>query len=317
MKDKTWNSKKDFLNEYIPLLQKVDNGDANSYSKIKDLRIKVFHNTVELVNTGFYYSEDNERIEFDDIEEMSIGTRFYENSFEVQNIIQNTELTTIEVVNADCMYEGIRLLNLGYNPAILNMASRHNPGGGVTTGAGAQEETIFRRTNIFRSLYQFAPYAEQYNVKQSKLQYPMDKNFGGIYSPKVTIFREDERNGYKLINHPKKLAFISVAGVNRPSLNRNGMIEDFVVEQIKNKMRTILRIGLIHSHDALVLGALGCGAFRNPPKHIACLFDEVIKEKEFANKYKYIVFAILEDHNSYKRHNLEGNYLPFKQKFEI
>ena len=33
------------------------------------------------------------------------------------------------------------------------------------------------------------------------------------------------------------------------------------------------------------------------------------------NKYKHIVFAILEDHNSHKKHNTEGNYLPFKQEF--
>ena len=67
------------------------------------------------------------------------------------------------------------------------MASRQNPGGGVINGAGAQEETIFRRTNLFKSLYQFAPYAAQYGVKKCKYQYPMDRNFGGIYSPGITI----------------------------------------------------------------------------------------------------------------------------------
>ena len=40
-------------------------------------------------------------------------------------------------------------------------------------------------------------------------------------------------------------------------------------------------------------------------------------EKEFADKYRYISFAILEDHNSHRDHNREGNYLPFKREFEI
>ena len=45
-------------------------------------------------------------------------------------------------------------------------------------------------------------------------------------------------------------------------------------------MRTIFRIGLLHHHDSLVLGAFGCGAFRNPPAHIARLFHEVMEEEE-------------------------------------
>lgn len=59
------------------------------------------------------------------------------------------------------------------------------------------------------------------------------------------------------------------------------MIANHHVEPIKNKIRTIFRIGLIHGHDSLVLGALGCGAFRNPPRHVAQLFHEVMEELEF------------------------------------
>ena len=104
--------------------------------------------------------------------------------------------------------------------------------------------------------------------------------------------------------------------MNRPKLTKDMMIDESLIEGAKNKMRTILRIGLQHGHDSLVLGALGCGAYRNPPKHIAKLFHEVLVEQEFENKYRYIVFAILEDHNSRKHHNPEGNYTPFKLEFE-
>ena len=77
-----------------------------------------------------------------------------------------------------------------------------------------------------------------------------------------------------------------------------------------NKMRTIFRIGLSHGHDALVLGALGCGAVANPPLHIAQLFKQVMEEREFKNKYRKIVFAVIEDRNS-RNHNL----LPFLTVF--
>ena len=311
----SWDSSEDFLKEYSALMQSIKSGNIMQYSTVKQLRRKMFQNTVYLVNQGFYYTETNQKIYFDAPGSIVSGTAFYSREMIVDMPELQGNSTIVEVVNADCMEEGMRLLEQGYNPAILNMASRRNPGGGVVNGAGAQEETIFRRTNLFKSLYQFAPYAAQYGVKKSEYQYPMDMNFGGIYSPGITIFRESEANGYKLMSHPKEMAFISVAGINKPELDSEGMIVDTLVETVKNKIRTIFRIGLIHGHDSLVLGALGCGAFCNPPRHIAKLFHEVMNEPEFKNTYKLITFAILEDHNSHKDHNKEGNYLPFKEEF--
>lgn len=313
----TWNSKADFLDKYIPLMHEAEKGDSVCYYKVKELRAKEYRNTIELVNNGYYFTEEGEKVAIENIDKMVSGTRFYTEEFDVNHISTIVGRTTIEVINSDCLEEGIKLLDAGYTPAILNMASRQNPGGGVSKGAGAQEETIFRRTNIFRSLYQFASYAGQYGVHKSVYQYPMDRNYGGIYTPCVTIFREGEKTGYKLMKCPREIAFISVAGMNRPKLRFDGMIEDFLVGAIKNKIRTILRLGLVHGHDSLVLGALGCGAFRNPPHHIAKLFHEVIQEAEFANKYKRLIFAILDDHNAHREHNKEGNFLPFAREFAV
>jgi uncharacterized protein (TIGR02452 family) len=65
-----------------------------------------------------------------------------------------------------------------------------------------------------------------------------------------------------------------------------------------------------------VLGAFGCGAFRNPPRHMAELFKEVFQEREFQNRFPFVIFAILSDHNSWKEHNPEGNVLPFTSVFD-
>lgn len=226
----SWNVKDDFLDEYTPLMEKVENGDLRIYEKVKTLRVKEFQNTIKLVNDGFYYTEDGCKVVINKTEQMTADSRFYSSEFSVQDVEPQVEQTIVEVVNADCLDEGLRLLNMGYNPAILNMASRQNPGGGVISGAGAQEETIFRRSNIFRSLYQFASYAEQYRLPKSDSQYPLDRNFGGVYSPCVTVFRDNEKSGYKLLSNPYEIAFISVAGMNRPELNRDGMIVDSLVE---------------------------------------------------------------------------------------
>ena len=69
---------------------------------------------------------------------------------------------------------------------------------------------------------------------------------------------------------------------------------------------------IVKNADSIVLGAFGCGAFHNPPKHIARLFHEVIDEEEFKDKYKLIAFAILEDHNSPRG----GNLQPFIEEFK-
>ena len=314
-KNTDWDSQIDFLNEYTQINDKIKAGYVLYYSELKELRVKEFKNTIKLSGKGSYSTEDGEYVALKNIDKVISGSCFYSKEFSVGTADTIEDSTVVDVVNADCLEEGIRLLELGYNPAILNMASRHNPGGGVTNGAGAQEETIFRRTNLFLSLYQYASYAEKYGLKKSINQYPMDRNFGGVYSPNVSIFRECEGNGYKLMSQPREVSFISVAGINRPELDNSDMIIPPLVDVTKNKIRTILRIGLKHGHDSLVLGALGCGAFCNPPRHIARLFHEVIEEQEFKDKYKYIVFAILEDHNSHKEHNKEGNFRPFKEEF--
>ena len=311
MKTIAWNST-EFLQEYRENMEGVRQGDQFAYSKVKEMRSQEFENTVELVNQGYYESENGRDVVLQSDAQMRNGTIFYERSFRVS--VPSVGKTAIEVVNEDCLQTAVRLKEQGLNPAVLNMASRRNPGGGVISGAGAQEETLFRRTNLFRSLYQFASYASQYGLTKSTHQYPMDRNFGGIYTPKALLFRKGEKEGYALMDNPVELAFVSVAGMNRPDVV-DGKIADYLIEPVKNKMRTIFRIGLANGHDSLVLGALGCGAFRNPPRHVARLFHEVIDEEEFANRFKLLVFAILDDHNAHKGHNPEGNYMPFADEF--
>lgn len=65
-----------------------------------------------------------------------------------------------------------------------------------------------------------------------------------------------------------------------------------------NKVRTILRAAYENGQTHLALGALGCGAFHNPPKQIAHIFKMVLEELEFRGIFHYVYFAIINDHNS-------------------
>ena len=232
-----------------------------------------------------------------------------------------TTETKLSVVNNDCLVVGKQMQDEGLNPAVLNMASAYRPGGGVLNGARAQEECIFRRSNLFMSLYLFdrqmydlviEPNMDgMYELSFIQQGYPMDENFGGIYSADVTVFKDGK---YEWLHNPYQTAFISIAAMNVNRALRqgenilvDGRLSDCAVAITKNKIRTIYRIGILHGHDSLVLGAWGCGAFGNPPEQMAQLFIDVLNEDEFRGGFKDIRFAIIEDHNSKGR-----NYQTFK-----
>ncbi len=273
----------------------------------------IFRETIQVINAEEYRSANGTTVIVNDAEAL-LYSRFHVHEFNVNDIPAREEPTIVEVVNEDSIYAGKHLLEDGYNPIVLNFANQTRAGGGVVSGCRAQEEDLCRRSTLFRSLVQFTPVAARYGVKMSGYQYPMNEQFGGIYSPWVKVFRDGAHSDYAFLDNPFHLAFVSVAAINRPRLEGNRIARS-LVPVVKNKIRTILRIGLKYGHDAIVLGAFGCGAFKNPPQHMAELFKETLAEDEFRNKYRKVVFAILENHHNQESHNPNGNLEPFRQVF--
>jgi len=111
------------------------------------------------------------------------------------------------------------------------------------------------------------------------------------------------------------MSFIAMSAVNKPTLEGTRLSQEDA-ETTKQKIRIILHIALTNKHDSIVLSALGCGAYKNPPRHVAELFMEVLNEDKFLRKFKVLVFAIFDDMNTHKEHNPEGNYRPFLETFE-
>lgn len=224
--------------------------------------------------------------------------------------------TKIVVLGEDCLVTAERLVGRDYNPALLNFASGGHPGGGVERGSRAQEETICRRSTLTRSIYTFdANYAKRFGYPHHEgANYPLDNlDFSAIYSPGVTVFREGKECTY--MEHPYSVAFITCAALNlngthRLKLTPDKRMPEEAVAITRNKVRTIFRIALLHGHDSLVLGAFGCGAFKNPPEQVAAIFHEVLEEAEFKDRFRIVTFSIIEDHNSKNR-----NLYAFQQEF--
>lgn len=283
------------------------------------LRIDIFNSTLSLLRQGWYIAPSGKKVELPSVDEV-MGEAFMVNKpFVVLNDPVEPVTTEVRVENKDCVQAAKDLIDAGYNPAMLNLADLYTPGGIVEYGSGAQEENLCRRSNLVLSLYQFSEARiRQYpdlGLVPNEDQYPMDERNGGIYSGIVTFFRGPESSGSQLEEKPYNIPVISVAALSGPRIGADGMMYPEETEITLEKMRTIFRLGMASCHDSLVLSAMGCGAFANPPAHIAKLFHQVIEEDEFKDKFKLIDFAILDGYRTGMKHNPEGNLLPFQREF--
>ena len=173
--------------------------------------------------------------------------------------------------------------------AVLNLANETTPGGGWLNGALAQEEALCYRSSLSLSLH--------------SSHYPIP-TFSALYSPRVLLIRDAMANGHDLL-YPNTAPWdlpvfgvISLAALKRPVLSHAGKYfanrEDRRIT--KEKIRVVLRVSVRRGHTKIVLGALGCGAFGNPPEEVAQCFKEVFTEDEFTGGWwEDVVFAVLDN----------------------
>lgn len=193
--------------------------------------------------------------------------------------------TRVRVVNADTLDVMREALTVGLKPVGLNMANPIRPGGGVITGAGAQEECLFRRSNYFQTLLHTL--------------YPIEDN-QVVYSPSITVIKDHR---YRNCAH-WRCSMIAAAALERTPMDPDNY-DELERELMRQKIKIIFHTALLHGHDCLVLGALGCGAFHNPPFEVASLFRDVICQYEGC--FREIIFAVLN-----KDYDTTPNYEIFK-----
>lgn len=268
----------------------------------KQKNAAIFRETMRCINQGGYTTPSGAWIPFDFSDMLARG-KCFQHELPAASSPAVDGGTRVMVEANDCLKAAERLVSEGYNPALLNFASAGHPGGGVETGARAQEETICRRSTLVRSIYSFSKtYAARYHFDCAQGErYPIVSPFSAVYSPSVTVFREGLE--CTMMEQAFNVAVITCAALNLGGkysirLTPEGHMPQEAIDITRNKIRTIFRIGLLYGHDSLVLGAFGCGAFRNPPEEMARLFHEVMEEPEFKDRYRLITFSIIDDHNA-------------------
>lgn len=257
----------------------------------KGLLVDVYKSTIQAIRNG-YICDNMRHIVLPTYDEKA--NHLYSNEIQPDLCTNRFMKTKISVVNEDCLDIAEKLVKCENGKvAVLNMANRFIAGGGVLYGATGQEETLYRRSNYFLS-----------TIVGNKALYPLNLDYGAFYSENLCIFRGNEMNGYPFLSNPFFVNCIAVAALNRPSLRMDDSGElEYENNSLKNrcekKIRTILNVAIEQQITSLVLGAFGCGSFKNPPKAVASIFRSVLNEHPYCNAFKEIVFAIYRDEKNY------------------
>ncbi|MFI5906761.1 TIGR02452 family protein [Dactylosporangium sp. NPDC051541] len=166
--------------------------------------------------------------------------------------------------------------------ATLVFASAKNPGGGFLGGAQAQEESLARSSALYACL-RTAPDFYDFHRHQRDLRYS-DRV---IYSPSVPCFRDDRAD---LLDAPFRTTFLTAAAPNLGAILTNQRADAADVPAIlRRRAVRVLSIAAAHGHRRLVLGAWGCGVFRNVPAEVARAFAEALQRVPC---FDHVVFAI-------------------------
>ncbi len=185
--------------------------------------------------------------------------------------------TRVQVANETTLQASRRMFDAGLRPLALNFANGIHPGGGFLKGARAQEETLCRSSALYLTLAG----DPMYDFHARRLQ-PNSTDWA-IYSPDVPVFRRD--NGIAE-ERPWPLSFVTSAAPYVPAIGqpKSG-------DLLRQRILRILAIAAAYGHQALVLGAWGCGAFGNDPVRTAEDFRRPF-ENDFAGMFSHIVFAV-------------------------
>lgn len=257
-------------------------------------RIEIFEDTMRLCRENTKLAEA--------ISSSKAGTKFYAADEYLRKAAPAPERSTEINVTQERSLEAAKRLSekhMGKRIAVLNFASATNPGGGVARGSSAQEEALCRCSTLYPCL----------TAKELKAPfYSMHKDLHDtrytdacIYTPGIISIKSD--TAFPQAVPESEWFSVDVITCAAPNLQKepyNSMNPGYgkpvkvtpseLLEIHKKRGSHILDIAAANGAAAVVLGAFGCGAFRNDPNIVAESYREILPS--YKNFFDEIVFAV-------------------------
>ncbi|MBV8251351.1 MAG: TIGR02452 family protein [Chitinophaga sp.] len=261
----------------------------------KSTRVTKAKETLEIMEHGYFHANDKKIVIKDALTASLAGSRLYSpadldmlmEQISARIATENQE-TKIVVQNSTVLKAASSMVLQGEKVGCLNFASAKNPGGGFLGGAVAQEESLALSSSLYGTLMaNFEMY--EYNRNRSTMLYSDYM----IWSPDVVFFRNDDGD---LLEQPYQLSVVTSPAVNVGAiLNVRREELPYVEAVMLQRMDKVLALMYYAGMQHLLLGAWGCGVFRNDPRKVAQYFATYLAPGgKYSRCFKSVVFAVLD-----------------------
>nr|WP_202538405.1 TIGR02452 family protein [Streptomyces sp. SID8379] len=249
---------------------------------------EIAQSTEKIVATGEYVAPDGRTVSVADaVARARAGTRLYGPQPVPVPAAPGAGAPFVEVTGESSLDAARRMTGeRAERIAVLNFASARNPGGGYLNGAQAQEEAVCRSSALYTCLVEVPEFYDRHRADRDVFY--SDRV---IHAPGVPVFRDDRG---RLLDEPYQVGFLTSPAPNAGVIaHRTPERVHEIPAALASRAERVLETAAAEGYRRLVLGAWGCGVFRNDPEQVAQAFRTAL-DGRFRNHFEQVVFAVLD-----------------------
>lgn len=235
-------------------------------------------NKDERANKAFSHTKEMSKKYHDEILfsiKNSIITQPDSEPAKVESIYDSMSISVIQGTSTDAI---VQECTENTRVAVLNFASYKHAGGGYIKGALAQEECLCADSFLYNVLRADRFSEEFYERNMERLNNGL-YNDNLIYVPKVKFLDRYTCD------------VITCAAPNHGVAIRRGISDSACIDAMRSRINAVLNVAYKMNVETLILGAFGCGVFRNEPLIVASIFREYLTTL-YKGAFNNVIFAV-------------------------